>query len=214
MNNDENASTIRFGGRCDKHVCIKPCLKCFQEKVTPDKTSQSTSQLVINMKWILENSTDLNVKKVAFEALKSTSNQIDESQSVCSMGVGCTDYRCLAIQIDQGDSCPVKRQFTANTVEHSRLLFRLKGKIRVGAHVAQDRAYGKWPFEYNGVTLDPDMVFDIVSNSSRYECIADGHGRRSGLGQTGGYGNGPITVFSPGDIIFITDSEAANDTKV
>lgn len=214
MSSDENMSTIRFGGRCDKHVCIKPCIKCFQEKVNPDKTPEPEDQLITNMKWILENSTDLNVRKVAFEALKSTSKQTNQDQFVCSIGVGCTIDRCLAIEIYQDVSCPVKRQMKVNLVEHSPLLFKLKGKIRVGAHVAQDRAHGTWPFEYKGVTLDPDMVFDIVSEPFRFKCTADGHGRLSSLGETGGYGNGSITVFSPDDIIFIKDDEVANDPKI
>lgn len=66
--------------------------------------------------------------------------------------------------------------------------------INVGAPVSQDHGFGKWPSTKSGEEVDPDMVFDAEWTGRWWECRADGFGRQSWLGETGGYGNGSICV--------------------
>lgn len=69
-------------------------------------------------------------------------------------------------------------------------------RINVGALVSQDQGVGRWPANAAGDDVDPDMEFDAEWNGRWWDCRADGYGRRSWLGEGGGYGNGSIFVFA------------------
>lgn len=66
------------------------------------------------------------------------------------------------------------------------------GSIRRYTLIAYDHSVCRWPVLGN---VDEDMVFDIENDGGFYECYADGFGRRSWIGEKGGYGCGSITVF-------------------
>lgn len=70
----------------------------------------------------------------------------------------------------------------------------MKVRIKTGTLISQDHAIGRWPASRNGDDVDENMEFDAEWNGSRWDCRADGVGRRSWLGETGGYGNGSIFV--------------------
>ena len=79
-------------------------------------------------------------------------------------------------------------------------------RIKVGAIVSQDHAFGRWPATRAGGDVDPDMVFDAeYSGAGYWECRADGHGRRSWMGEEGGYGNGSIYAFGDDAVTVLGD---------
>ncbi len=210
-NNLCNNDSIRFGGRCDKHASIKPCQVCFEEKQNMTKSSNPDTALVAGMKWILKNSTEQHVKREAFKAIKSTLQNL-EQQDVCSMDIGCTTNLCLAAEAGQGDNCPVKHKTKVEPIKLKKLNYELRGRIKAGTLVSQDRAFGRWPFTHRDDNNKIDLVFDILDKTTYYECIADGYGRRNWLGEEGQYGNGSIYVRDKNGIDFIEDQKDGNDS--
>ena len=81
----------------------------------------------------------------------------------------------------------------------------MKGKIKVGVAISQDHAIGKWPARCAKDDVDSDMIFDIEWKGNFWECRADGVGRRSWLGEEGGYGNGSIFVHEKEGIEIIEE---------
>lgn len=73
----------------------------------------------------------------------------------------------------------------------------MKGRIKIGAPVFQDHAFGRWPSckapGGGHEAADPSMLFDVEwhSKGGYWVCIADGFGR---LDSPGLYGNGSIFV--------------------
>jgi hypothetical protein len=53
------------------------------------------------------------------------------------------------------------------------------------------------------------MEFDAEFDGRFWECRADGHGRKSWLGEPGGYGSGCFTVFDRDGVKVLDD--APND---
>lgn len=85
---------------------------------------------------------------------------------------------------------------------------RLVGRVRinVGAYVGQDHAFGRWPYSRGGEDIDPDMVFDAKWDGRCWECRADGHGRKTWLGEPGEYGNGCIYVTKFDGVTMLDDA--------
>ena len=81
----------------------------------------------------------------------------------------------------------------------------MRGRIKIGALISQDHAVGKWPATRTGDEVDPDMEFDVEWNGKFWDCRADGIGRRSWLGESGGYGCGSIFVHDKNGIEVIYD---------
>ena len=73
----------------------------------------------------------------------------------------------------------------------------MRGRIKVGAAIMQDFAFGHWPqckapkgSKDPDQADDADMVFEMkLTNTGKVECTAPGFGAR------GHYGNGSIFVF-------------------
>jgi hypothetical protein len=76
-------------------------------------------------------------------------------------------------------------------VEHKKLF----GRIRVGASIMQDRAFGNWPEcrPPKGRVVDPDMIFEVTWNGRYWDCRANGFGQIT-VGALDQYGNGSIFV--------------------
>lgn len=87
---------------------------------------------------------------------------------------------------------------TSQTVVTARV------RIKVGALVGQDHAFGRWPWTRDGVDVDQDMVFDAEWDGRWWDCRADGYGRKSWLGDTRGYGNGSIGVMDLDGVEILT----------
>lgn len=68
-------------------------------------------------------------------------------------------------------------------------------RISVGALVSQDCAFGTWPATADGPDVDPSIIFDAEWMGRWWDCRTNGYGRRSWLGETGGYGNGSIFAY-------------------
>jgi hypothetical protein len=87
-------------------------------------------------------------------------------------------------------------------------------RINVGAAVAQDMAFGRWPATRAGGDVDPDMVFDAEWNAGvgYWDCRADGYGRRTWKGEAGGYGNGSIFAFGRDSVTLLDDAPNAEVT--
>ena len=79
-----------------------------------------------------------------------------------------------------------------------------KVRINVGARCGQDHAFGRWPATRSGEDVDPNMVFDADWRYNHWECRSDGFGRRTWLGESGGYGNGAISVFGRDGVTVLT----------
>jgi hypothetical protein len=209
INNNVINDAIRFGGRCEKHISVKPCQKCFEEK---QNMTNCYTDLVAYMKWILKNSNEQHVKREAFKAIKSTLQGVEQQQDVCSMDIGCTTSVCLAAEAGQSHNCPVKQNTKVEQAKLKKLNYQLRGRIKAGALVSQDRAFGCWPFTHRDDNNKVDLVFDIVDKITYYECIADGYGRRSWLGEQGQYGNGSIYVRDKNGIDFIENQKGGDDS--
>jgi hypothetical protein len=84
-------------------------------------------------------------------------------------------------------------------------------RINVGAAVAQDMAFGRWPATRAGSDIDPSMVFDAEWHAGveYWDCRADGYGRRSWLGEGGGYGNGSIFALGRDSVTLVDDEPNA-----
>ncbi len=81
-------------------------------------------------------------------------------------------------------------------------------RINVGARVSQDMAFGRWPATRVGGDIDPGMEFDAEWNAGvgYWDCRADGYGRRTWLGEGGGYGNGSIFAFGRDSVTLLDDA--------
>lgn len=88
-----------------------------------------------------------------------------------------------------------------------------RGRINVGASVCQDHSYGCWPATASGKHIDPDTIFDVEWDGYMWECIADGFGRRSWLGERGGYGNGAFHVARFSGVTLIGDDLGVEQIK-
>lgn len=88
-------------------------------------------------------------------------------------------------------------------------------RINLGARVAQDRAFGRWPATRAGEDVDPDMVFDAEWNArfGYWDCRADGYGRRNWLGEEGGYGNGSIFAFGRDSVTLLDGAPTPEVTR-
>ena len=82
---------------------------------------------------------------------------------------------------------------------------RLVRRVRIipGSLVSQDFGIGRWPATKAGDPIDPDMEFDAEWNFNHWECRSDGYGRRTWLGESGGYGNGSISVHQQDGVEFV-----------
>jgi hypothetical protein len=69
-------------------------------------------------------------------------------------------------------------------------------RINIGALVGQDHSYGRWPATKDGRAVDHNMEFEAEWRGKWWECRADDFGRRTWLGECGGYGNGSMSVHS------------------
>lgn len=87
----------------------------------------------------------------------------------------------------------------------------LKVRIKVGTTVAQDHGIGKWPATKAGDDVDPNMEFDAEWNGKFWDCRADGYGRRSWKGETGGYGNGSIFAFGEDGVEVLTSNAKVSE---
>ena len=76
-------------------------------------------------------------------------------------------------------------------------------KINVGTLVSQEHGIGRWPATMAREDVDADMVFDAEWMGRYWDCRADGYGRRSWLGETGGYGNGSIFVHAANGVTML-----------
>jgi len=88
-----------------------------------------------------------------------------------------------------------------------------RARINAGVLVAQDFGCGRWPATKAGENVDPEMVFDVEWMGTFWECRADGFGRRTWLGEHGGYGNGAIFVFDRNGLTLL-DQEPNVGTKL
>ena len=79
-------------------------------------------------------------------------------------------------------------------------------RINVGALVSQDHGVGIWPATRGGEEVDSDMAFDAEWNGHWWDCRADGFGRRTWLGEPGGYGNGSIFVHNREGVTVLEDT--------
>lgn len=77
----------------------------------------------------------------------------------------------------------------------------MKAKIKPGTPIFHDHWYLSWPWVSGGQQANPDTVFDVELGSSGFECRADGYGRRSWAGESGGYGSGAIHIFDRDGLI-------------
>ena len=82
-----------------------------------------------------------------------------------------------------------------------------KARIRTGSRFSIDFSTGVWP---GWMTADVDKVFDVeefkAGERDEFELRADGYGRRSWLGEEGGYGNGCIYICRLENLIFIDEA--------
>jgi hypothetical protein len=91
----------------------------------------------------------------------------------------------------------------------------MKGRIKRGAFISQDRHFIHWPSCFplgctkTGIyeAADPDMLFDVRwlarnDGSGFWECRAEGFGY---LNPPGAYGSGAIAVFDKDNVELITD---------
>lgn len=102
--------------------------------------------------------------------------------------------------LDQETARRLVRRLAADSPVERRV--RL-GRIRRGALVGQDFACGRWPWARSD-EVDVDMEFDIEpQRDGRWDCRANGFGRRTWAGETGGYGSGSITVFDADGVEFL-----------
>jgi len=87
----------------------------------------------------------------------------------------------------------------------------MQGRIKVGAMIGHDFRFYDWPAcappnseyedeEYQFVAKNPNMVFDVLWDGFRWECRANGYGRRAWEDEVGGFGNGPIFVKDYDDV--------------
>jgi hypothetical protein len=84
-------------------------------------------------------------------------------------------------------------------------MFKMRGRIKVGAGMYQDFGWGKWPdaaccpLAWKDRRPDPDMVFDVEWNGGgekgSWHCKADGFGHLKLEGDKGEYGSGSIFVY-------------------
>ena len=89
----------------------------------------------------------------------------------------------------------------------------LKGRIKIGAKIHQDRHFLTWPDclpSRKNPTVDPDMVFYVTwvssGNGGYWDCVAPGYGQL-GTGDTGDYGNGSIFVHDKEGVELVDSSE-------
>ena len=87
----------------------------------------------------------------------------------------------------------------------------LKGRIKIGAKIHQDRHFLTWPDclpPKKKPVVDPEMVFYVTwvrsGNGGHWDCVAPGYGQL-GTGNSGDYGNGSIFVYDK-DGVELVDS--------
>lgn len=74
----------------------------------------------------------------------------------------------------------------------------MRGKIKIGAIVSQERSVGRWPATVDGDPIDPEMLFDMTWTGMFWDCVADGYG----IHEPGKYGNGSIFVHDKDGVIY------------
>ena len=89
----------------------------------------------------------------------------------------------------------------------------LKGRIKVGTKIHQDRHFVTWPDclpPRKNPVVDPEMVFYVTwvssGNGGYWDCVAPGYGQL-GTGNTDNYGNGSIYVYDKEGVELVDSSE-------
>ena len=89
----------------------------------------------------------------------------------------------------------------------------LKGRIKVGTKILQDRHFLTWPDclpPRKNPDVDPEMVFYVIwvssGNGGHWDCVAPGYGQL-GTGDNGDYGNGSISVHDKEGIELVDSLE-------
>ena len=89
----------------------------------------------------------------------------------------------------------------------------LKGRIKIGTKIHQDRHFVSWPDclpPRKNPIVDPDMVFYVTwvssGNGGYWDCVAPGYGQL-GTGNTDNYGNGSIYVHDKEGVELVDSSE-------